>query len=158
MNEVANLGLPLVELTGGEPLAQTPAKDLVSKLCDGGYKVLIETGGSESIDGLDPRCHIIMDLKCPDSGMSDRNLLANLDLLKATDEIKFVIASRSDFDWANEVIRQHRLDERFQLLMSCAWGLVAPKDLVQWMLEAKVTARLNLQQHKYIWGPRVKGV
>jgi 7-carboxy-7-deazaguanine synthase len=156
--EVDRLGVNMVELTGGEPLAQPGTKALIASLIARGHQVLIETGGSESIEGLDPKTHIIMDIKCPGSGMAERNLLGNLQHLKPTDEIKFVMMHRADFDWTMELIRQEKLDERFQLLFSCAWGHLSPKDLAAWMVEAKTSARLQLQQHKYIWGPRAKGV
>ena len=100
-----------------------------------------------------------MDLKCPASGMADRNLWQNLTDLKPTDEIKFVLADRTDFDWAIGQIKEYQLADRFSVLMSCAWGLIKPKDLVDWMLEhPQLKLRLQLQQHKYIWSPRAKGV
>lgn len=99
-----------------------------------------------------------MDLKCPGSGMADRNRWENLEHLKRTDEIKFVIADRADFDWAVMTMREYHLDERCDVLLSAAFGILKPADLVNWMLEEKLTARLNLQQHKYIWHPRAKGV
>ena len=100
-----------------------------------------------------------MDLKCPDSGESDRNSWANLDLLKPTDEIKFVIASRRDWDWAEGVIREHRLDERFTCLISTAFGAVAAIDLANWLLESRLDrVRMQLQMHKYIWAPETRGV
>jgi 7-carboxy-7-deazaguanine synthase len=149
--ELDRLGCPLVELTGGEPLAQPETPALIATLFELGYKVLIETGGSEPIADLHPKTHIIMDLKCPDSGMEDRNLYDNLSHLKSTDEIKFVIASRR--------VRAGDLDQHFQILFSAAFGLVKPADLVEWMLDAGLhRVRLNLQQHKYIWNPRAKGV
>jgi 7-carboxy-7-deazaguanine synthase len=155
--EVKKFPTRLVEVTGGEPLAQAGCKDLISSLTAEGFKVLLETSGSEPIEGLDPACHIIMDIKCPDSKMADRNLWSNIDFLKRSDEIKFVIASRADFEWAKQVIADRALT-RFPLLMSCAWGLVNPKDLTEWILEDGLPCRLNLQLHKYIWGPRAKGV
>lgn len=157
--EVDRLGIPLVELTGGEPLAQPQTPTLIQELIHLGYRVMIETSGSESIAPLAPETHIIMDLKCPGSGMSDRNLWTNLDHLKPSDEIKFVIADRRDFDWAKDIIQKERLTERFQILFSPAFGLLQPQELVEWILEASlVKVRLNLQQHKYIWHPRAKGV
>jgi 7-carboxy-7-deazaguanine synthase len=123
-----------------------------------GFKILIETGGSESIKAVPSEVHIIMDFKCPASGMSARNHWANLDDLKPSDEIKFVIADRNDFDWAFHAIKEYSLDTRFHCLFSPAFGLVTPKQLVEWMLEVEVRARLNLQTHKYIWSPRAKGV
>lgn len=156
--EVDRLGVPTVELTGGEPLAQPATPALAKALADKGYKVLIETSGAESIAELPASTHVIMDLKCPDSGMSDRNLWSNLDALKPTDEIKFVLASRADFDWAVAQIRREKLDTRFNVLFSCAWGHVAPKDLAQWVVSVPTLGRMQLQQHKYIWSPRAKGV
>ncbi len=155
--QVAQHGIPLVELTGGEPLAQKETIKLAQLLGDQGYKVLIETGGSEDVSQLDARVHIIMDIKCPGSGMVDRNLWSNIDSLKTSDEIKFVMAHREDYDWALRVINERKL-ERFNLLFSPAFGLLQPKQLAEWMVEDKVKARLNLQQHKYIWHPRAKGV
>ncbi len=157
--ELDRLGCPLVEITGGEPLAQEQTPALIAELIKLGYKVMIETSGSEAIASLHPDTHIIMDLKCPDSGMEDRNLYDNLSHLKSTDEIKFVIASRKDFEWARDRVRSSDLDLHFQILFSSAFGLVKPADLVEWMLEERLhRVRLNLQQHKFIWNPRAKGV
>ncbi len=156
--KVDQFGVDLVELTGGEPMAQAGTPALIETLLARGYRVLIETSGSEDVSRLPAATHIIMDLKCPDSGMADRNLWANLDHLKPTDEIKFVLASRADYDWAREVIRSDRLDQRFQVLLSCAWGHLQPKDVAAWLVAAPVHCRLQLQQHKYIWSPRAKGV
>lgn len=156
--EVERLGMPLVELTGGEPLAQKASSELVRALAERGHKVLIETGGSESVAEVVDHAHLIVDVKCPGSGMSDRNRWENLALLKPTDELKFVLANRDDFNWALACIREHKLTERFHVLLSCAFGLLQPKDLAAWMVEEKLSCRLNLQQHKYIWHPRAKGV
>ena len=158
VNEVRRLGLPLVELTGGEPLAQAATPRLAELLIADGFDLLCETSGSEDVGVLPCNTHIIMDWKCPDSGMSERNLESNFDKLKPTDEIKFVLASRADFDWALATILERDLDQRFSILFSCAWGLVAPKDLAAWVLERPIRCRMQLQQHKYIWGPRAKGV
>lgn len=156
--EVERLGVNLVELTGGEPLAQEGTPELIAMLQAKGFRVLIETSGSEPIDKLPAPTHVIMDLKCPGSGMEERNLWSNVGYLKRTDEIKFVLASRDDFDWAQNVIKKHQLFDKADLLFSCAWGHVAPKDLAAWMVESKSPGRLQLQQHKYIWSPRAKGV
>jgi 7-carboxy-7-deazaguanine synthase len=155
--DVARQKIQLVELTGGEPLAQKGCTTLAHQLVEAGYKVLIETGGSEDVAPLDSRVHIIMDIKCPGSGMHERNLWSNLDALKPSDEIKFVLADRADYDWALDIIKNRNL-ERFKLLFSAAFGLLQPKTLAEWMVTDKVQARLNLQQHKYIWHPRAKGV
>jgi 7-carboxy-7-deazaguanine synthase len=161
VSEVERLGHPLVELTGGEPMAQAGTPELAQTLIAKGFKVMIETGGAHPVDALPVGTHIIMDLKCPGSGMVDRNRWENLAALKPTDEIKFVLASREDFDWAVAVIRRERLDERFQVLMSCAFGLLAPKDLAAWLLEPEARldrVRMQLQMHKHIWSPRARGV
>ena len=159
IDEIKSIGVPLIELTGGEPLAQANCPELIRRLIAEGFRVMIETSGSEPVAPLPKETHIIMDLKCPDSGMHERNLYENLDHLKPSDEIKFVIASRSDFEWARDQVKTHRLDERFQVLFSPAFVQMPAKDLVAWMLEEKlVHVRLNLQQHKYIWSPRAKGV
>ena len=158
MAEVKELGVNLVELTGGEPLAQASVFPLMQELVQQEYDVLIETGGSETIENVPQQVHLIMDIKCPGSGMVERNRFSNLDLLKSSDEIKFVVADAEDFAWAHSLCQKHSLYDRFNVLYSPAFGLVEPKLLVEWMLEVKTPARLNLQQHKYIWSPRAKGV
>lgn len=152
------IGLTLVELTGGEPLAQKACIPLADRLIKEGFKVLIETSGSEDISALHKEVHIIMDLKAPGSNMDAKNLWSNLTHLKPTDEVKMVLSHREDFDWAVGIIKEHKLAERCNVLLSCAFGLLQPKDLAEWMVAEKTPARLNLQQHKYIWHPRAKGV
>lgn len=157
--KVKELDCPLVELTGGEPLAQEESINLMKALIEAGYKVLIETSGSESIKDVPKQVHVIMDIKCPGSGMDAKNNLDNLKFLKPTDEIKCVIASRADFDWAVELIGQQGLRSICGLLFSPAFGLVKPSDLVAWILESgHFFIKLNLQIHKYIWDPKKKGV
>lgn len=155
---VADLDTPLVEVTGGEPLLQEEVLPLMARLADRGKTVLLETSGLRDISRVDRRVHIIMDLKCPDSGECDNNLWSNLDHLKATDEIKFVIASRRDFDWTVDVIRNHGLDQRFEVLLSAVFGAVTPRELAAWLLESRLQIRLQLQMHKYIWDPAARGV
>src|SRR5438045_3107544 len=118
LERVLAFGCPLVELTVGEPLLQPDVFPLMTELADADRTVLLETSGAHDISPVDRRVHVIMDLKCPDSGESHRNLWSNLDVLKPSDQIKFVIASRRDWDWAAGVIREHSLDERFQCLVS----------------------------------------
>ncbi len=152
-------GCPLVELTGGEPLLQADVPPLMSELCDAGKTVLLETSGAHDVGRVDPRVHVIMDLKCPDSGESHRNRWPNLDVLKPTDQIKFVLASRRDWDWAASAIREHRLDERFTCLVSCVFSSLPPVELVGWLLESGLhRVRMQLQMHKYIWEPTKRGV
>lgn len=149
---------PLVELTGGEPLLQEESFALMTGLADRGLTVLLETSGTEPIDRVDSRVHIIMDLKCPDSGECENNCWPNLDRLKATDQIKLVIASRRDFDWGAEVIRNHGLDRRFEVLLSCVFGKVRPIELVEWLLASELQVRMQLQLHKFVWPPDARGV
>jgi 7-carboxy-7-deazaguanine synthase len=150
---------PLVEITGGEPLLQAEVFPLMAELCAAGKTVLLETSGAHDVARVDPRVHIIMDLKCPDSGESSRNRWANLAALKPTDQIKFVIASRRDWDWAEAAIREHHLDERFICLASCVFGAVSPVELVGWLLDSRLSrVRVQLQMHKYIWDPAARGV
>lgn len=149
---------PLVEVTGGEPLLQAEVYPLMTALADAGRTVLLETSGAEDIAPVDPRVHIIMDLKCPDSGESTSNRWENLNILKPSDQIKFVVASRGDFEWALEMIRRHELDRRFLLLLSPVFGRVHPRDLAEWLLASGVSARLQLQLHKYVWPPDARGV
>lgn len=155
---VREFGCPHVEITGGEPLLQPEVFPLMTRLADAGYTVLLETSGAHDVAPVDRRVHIIMDLKCPDSGECEQNRWGNLDVLKATDQVKFVIASRRDFDWAADTIRRHGLDRRFEVLLSPAFEQVKPIDLANWLLESGLHVRLQLQLHKYIWDPKARGV
>ncbi len=158
LRQILAFDCPLVEITGGEPLLQAEVLPLMAKLADAGRTVLLETGGAEDISGVDRRVRIIMDLKCPDSDELERNRWENLDHLKATDEIKFVIASRRDFDWTAQVVREHRLDVRFTVLLSAVFECVTPLQLADWLLESGLNVRMQLQMHKYIWHPKARGV
>ncbi|HJZ58981.1 MAG TPA: radical SAM protein [Gemmataceae bacterium] len=159
LDKALGYGCPLVELTGGEPLLQPDVFPLMAELADAGKTVLLETSGAHDVGPVDPRVHIIMDLKCPDSGECHRNRWANLDVLKPTDQIKFVIASRRDWDWTAAAIREHRLDERFVCLVSAVFGAVKPLELANWLLESRLPrVRMQLQMHKYIWDPSARGV
>ncbi|HSQ54245.1 MAG TPA: radical SAM protein, partial [Gemmata sp.] len=145
---------PLVEITGGEPLLQADVFPFMAELADAGKTVLLETSGAHDVSAVDRRVHVILDLKCPDSGESHRNLWSNLDALKPTDQIKFVIASLRDWDWAEGTIREHRLDSRFQCLVSPVFGAVQPVELVAWLLDSGLDrVRFQLQLHKFIWDP-----
>lgn len=160
MSRIQSFGCKLVEITGGEPLAQKEAFRLVQQLCDEGFEVLVETGGYLSTAELDERAKIILDVKCPASGEAERNHWPNLVRLRpALDEVKFVVADRSDFDFALEVIAQYDLERRAKaLLISPAWGLVDLQQLANWVAESALNIRMQLQMHKYIWGPEVRGV
>ncbi len=152
-------GTPLVELTGGEPLLQPAVPTLLRELCDAGKTVLIETSGERDVSVCDPRVHRIMDLKAPGSGESHRNRLENIPLLGERDEVKFVLADRADYDWARGMVETHRLHERVRsVLFSCVFGELAPKDLAAWILADGLPVRMQLQMHKYVWGPEAQGV
>jgi len=153
-------GCRLVEVTGGEPLVQKrECVELVRRLCDDGYSVLIETGGSLDASVLDERAVKILDVKCPGSREAKRNYWPNLERLGARDEIKFVIADRADFDYAVEVINKYHLDAREPaVLLSPVWGTVAWDQLAEWVMQSGVRARMQLQMHKLIWGPDKQGV
>ena len=156
--KVLSFECPLVELTGGEPLLQEEALMLMTRLADAGLTVLLETSGTVSIGGVDPRVHIVMDLKCPDSGECENNQWLNLELLKASDQIKFVIASKRDFDWTVETIRSQDLDRRFTVILSGVFDSVTPQELANWLLQSGLQVRFQLQLHKYIWDPLARGV
>ena len=158
MAEVEKYDCQLIELTGGEPLLQAEIYELATRLADKGHTVLIETGGHRDISKLDPRVIRIMDLKCPRSGECEKNLWSNLDHLRPSDEVKFVIADRVDYEWALRTIREHQMEGRVKLLISTAYGSVAPEQVVAWLLEDKLRARFQLQLHKYIWPPDARKV
>lgn len=147
----------LVEITGGEPLVQKETLSLIERLCDGGYEVLLETGGSLDISGVDRRAAIILDVKCPGSGEEGRNRLENLEILRPRDEIKFVIADRADYEWARDLVRERDLS-RWTVLFSPVWGVLDLLPLSKWILADALPVRLQTQLHKHVWGPDVKGV
>jgi 7-carboxy-7-deazaguanine synthase len=149
---VANYPARQVCVTGGEPLAQKECLPLLSALCDAGYEVSLETSGALDISGVDPRVARVMDLKAPDSGEGDKNRWENLGLLTPRDEIKIVVASRTDYEWARELIRERRLDTLCPVLLSPAQGLVDPTALAEWILEDGLNVRFQLQLHKLLWG------
>jgi 7-carboxy-7-deazaguanine synthase len=157
-DRLAGFGTAYVLVTGGEPLLQPGVHDLVGELLDRGDEVAIETGGSLDLAPLDPRVMVVMDLKCPGSGMNDRNLWENLDRLKPSDEVKFVIAGRADYEWARAVIRDRGLARRCGVLLSPVHGGLDPRSLAEWILADSLPARLQLQIHKYIWPDAARGV
>lgn len=157
-DEIKKYDCRLVEITGGEPLVQKRVHQLMTELSDEGYNVLIETGGSLPIQDIDPRVTVIMDLKCPSSGMMHKNRYENLKYLKPTDELKFVIGSEEDYTWAKETIQQHQLSDKCRLLFSTVFSSFTPKELVDLILRDNLPVRFQLQMHKYIWDPSLKGV
>lgn len=148
----------LVEITGGEPLMQNECLDLMKQLCDQNFNVMIETGGSLPINNIDSRTMIIMDLKCPSSGMLKKNLYTNIQFLKKNDEVKFVIGDREDYEWSKEIISKYELNRKCEVLFSVVFGALKPVTLVNWILEDKLDVRFQLQMHKIIWHPETKGV
>lgn len=157
VERVRSYGCNLVEITGGEPLAQSEVFALIAHLCDEEFEVLIETSGSIDIAPVDPRAKLIYDIKCPGSGEVEKNRWANLDILRPHDEIKFVIADRADYDWAKTVIAERKLD-RWTVLLSPVWGKMEMKALAEWILSDRLPARFQTQLHKHIWGADVHGV
>jgi 7-carboxy-7-deazaguanine synthase len=160
MVQVRNFGCSLVEITGGEPLAQKEAFELIKQLCDEGYEVLIETGGFFSTEEVDPRAKLILDIKCPASGEVDRNHWANLERLRPDlDEAKFVVSDCDDWEFAKRIIKQYDLTTRTKaVLISPAWDQIELKHLADWIAGSGLDVRMQLQLHKYIWGPEARGV
>lgn len=158
LEEVGRYPSKLIEVTGGEPLAQEGVHELMRMLCDRGYTVLLETSGSISIAKVDPRVRIIMDIKCPGSGMAKKNVWENIRYLKPTDEVKFVVSHREDFDWAVDVVKRYEIEKKCPVLFSPVFGEVQPIELARWLLESGLGARMQLQLHKYIWEPETRGV
>ena len=162
--EVRSIGTSLVEITGGEPLAHPNAFPLASRLLDEGFTVLVETSGAFDVAPLDARAHRIMDLKCPGSGESDKNLWSNLDHLTGRDEVKFVVLDRADYEWTRNTIQERGLDRRLvegtlgHLFLSPVWGTSVLQDLAHWILEDRLPVRLQTQLHKHIWDPDTRGV
>ncbi len=158
--KVRDFNCNLVEITGGEPLAQKEAFELIRRLCDDNFEVLIETGGYVSTVNLDQRAKVILDVKCPASGEAERNDWSNLERLRPDrDEVKFVVVDQSDWEFAKEIINRFQLQERTRaILISPAWGEVDLRELADWIAGSGLNIRLQLQLHKYIWGPEVHGV
>lgn len=147
---VAGFEVRHVCVTGGEPLAQPACHDLLAALCDAGYQVSLETGGSLDISAVDPRVTVVLDLKTPASGEGARNLWANLPHLKPLDQVKFVICDRADYDWARDTLREHRLQERCEVLFSPAWERQPARELAEWILADHLPVRFQVQLHKYL--------
>ena len=159
LEEALGHGTPLVELTGGEPLLQPGVIPLLAELCDAGKTVLLETSGEADISKVDRRVHKIMDIKAPGSGESHRNRWGNLEHIGRGDELKFVLASRTDYEFMRHVVRERALVDRTpNLLASTVFGSLSPRDLVGWVVSDKLPVRVQLQMHKYIWPPDAQGV
>ncbi len=156
--KVSEMGPKLVELTGGEPLLQPAVHPLMKRFLDAGFQVLLETSGSLDIGCVDPRVVKIIDLKAPGSGEVEANDWSNIEKLLPHDEIKFVLQSREDYEWARTVIADYELAGRCELLMSTVFEKLSPETLVNWLMEDNLPVRMQLQMHKYIWDPRQRGV
>jgi 7-carboxy-7-deazaguanine synthase len=152
MEQVALYNTQYVCVTGGEPLAQKRCLQLLDRLCDAGLKVSLETSGAIDISKVNPGVSRVLDIKTPDSGEVERNLWGNLDKLTAHDQLKFVICSRGDYDWAVGEIRSRDLEQKLDILFSPVWGRVEATDLADWVLQDQLNVRMQLQLHKILWG------
>ena len=150
--EVARQGVRHVCVTGGEPLAQKRCVVLLQRLCDAGYEVSLETSGAIDIANVDPRVSRVLDLKTPGSGEQQRNLLGNIPLLSAHDQVKFVVCDRADYDWASAMVAEHAIASRCEVLFSPSFDQVAPRDLAEWILADRLPVRFQMQLHKQLWG------
>lgn len=158
LEEVESHGSRLVEVTGGEPLLQPGVHPLMERLCDRGFEVLLETGGGVDISTVDPRVRRIVDIKCPASGEAEANRWENLLHLTSRDEVKLVVADRTDYEWARDVVLGRRLAERCAVHLSPVHGSLEPNDLAEWILQDRLDVRLGLQIHKLLWGEQTRGV
>jgi 7-carboxy-7-deazaguanine synthase len=158
IQKVRAYGCPLVEVTGGEPLAQPDAAALLKRLCDEGFTVLLETSGALDTAAVDQRVHIILDIKCPGSGMAERMHWPNVERLRSQDEAKFVLQDRADYEWAKDVMIRYGLTERCTVLFSPVFGVLDPQHLAEWILADRLPVRFQLQMHKFIWAPDMRGV
>lgn len=158
LDTVQSYGCQLVEVTGGEPLAQPESSTLLRRLCEAGFTVLLETSGAIDTTIVDPSVRIILDVKCPGSGMTERMHWPNVERLRPQDEAKFVIQDRGDYEWAKEVLNRFRLIDRCPVLFSPVFGALDPRQLAEWLLADRLPIRLQLQLHKHIWAPDMRGV
>ena len=158
IEQVRAFGCPLVEVTGGEPLSQPEACSLLARLCDEGFEVLLETSGAIDTAGVDRRVRVVLDVKCPGSGMVERMHWPNLERLASHDEVKFVIKDRGDYEWARDLIRRRDLTARCTVLVSPVFGETDPRQLAEWVLADRLPVRFQLQLHKHVWAPDMRGV
>lgn len=159
VDEVKSYNCKLVEITGGEPLVQENVHILMARLCDSGYDVMIETGGSLPIENIDKRVKIVLDVKTPYSKMEKKNRYKNIPHLKPNDEVKFVVGSREDYEWVKEIICRYDLLNKVEhVLLSPVFDKVENIELAEWILQDKLNVRFQLQMHKYIWHPETRGV
>jgi len=156
---------PYIEITGGEPLLQSSVYPLMEQLCDLGHSVLLETGGFLSVEGVDPRVHKIIDIKAPSSGVCDQNNPENIQQALEAEparrqqfEFKMVLGSRSDYEWGKSLLFEHQLTDSFTIMMGVMFGRLEPQELAGWILNDQLKVRMQLQLHKYIWPPEMRGV
>lgn len=155
---VKRYGCSLVEVTGGEPLAQSASLALIARLCEERFEVLLETSGALDIAPVDSRAAIILDVKCPGSAMDDRMCWDNLRHVRPTDQVKFVIGDRGDYEWAVDVVKRYHLAERCPVLFSPVFGGQALRPLAEWILRDRLPVRFHVQLHKFIWDPNARGI
>lgn len=158
VDQVKSYGCLLVEVTGGEPLAQPAAFELITRLCEERFEVLIETSGAIDVEPVDARASIILDVKCPGSEMDDRMRWDNLQAIRQKDQVKFVIGDRRDYEWAVDVVKRYRLTETCPVLFSPVFGAQELRPLAEWLLQDRLPVRLQVQMHKFIWDPETRGV
>ena len=156
--QVQSYGCSLVEVTGGEPLHQPGSLVLLTELCEAGFQVMLETSGACDISQVDARVSIILDVKCPGSGMTDRMRWDTLTHLSRKDEVKFVLKNRVDYEWARDIIQQYALGSRCPVHLSPVFGALHLQSLAEWILEDRLPVRFQLQLHKVIWDPQTRGV
>jgi len=152
MDYVAQQGARLVQITGGEPLHQRAVWPFIGRLIQAGYLPLVETSGAVDIEGLPEMAHVVLDIKTPESGESEKMLWGNLELLKPTDEVKFVVCSQEDLDWSLAVVRDRQLDSRFQVLISPVWDVKEKGAMAEQLVKSGLQVRFQLQLHKILWG------
>ncbi len=158
LSTIKGYGCKNVCVTGGEPLLQSSVIKLIDLLKKSHYKIFVETGGSINIDMLPKAVTRIMDIKCPDSGMEKEMNWDNIDRLKSSDEVKFIISSKKDYEWAKRITRKYKLTDKTQILFGVAYGRMKPKTLAGWILKDNLVVRFQLQLQKYIWPNKVRGV
>ena len=158
LQKVESFGIHLIEITGGEPLMQDNVYTLMRRLIEKGYKVMLETGGSISLERVPKDVIKIMDLKCPGSGEQEKNNLDNLKLLAPHDEVKFVILDRKDYEWSRDIIKKYKINETAHILISPVFDKLELKEMVKWILEDRLPVRLQTQLHKIIWDKNTTGV
>jgi 7-carboxy-7-deazaguanine synthase len=154
LDKVAEFGTKYVTVTGGEPLAQKDCHILLKDLCDAGYSVSLETGGAIDISPVDKRVSVILDVKTPDSGELKNNVWGNLDHIKSTDEVKFVLCSRADYEWAKDLLSTHKIADKCPVLFSPVYSQVNPTALAEWVLADRLPVRMQVQLHKILWGEK----